>query len=265
VARGRARSAQTQLRVGRLTKAHGLKGGLKLELYTDDPDRRFRPGASFSLQVPTESPWHGKRIELAELRWYNGHPVGFFAGVTDRTAAESLVKAILWVDQDPSEPAEPDAWYDHQLIGLDVVRDGERVGAIARLEHLPAQDLLVVDTGEREVLVPFVRALVPEVDMDARRVVVTPPEGLFEDLPDEDDEEAGGSGRREEGDVSGTEDQAAPGSDAGSADGPAEHDRPIDPAEREAAAEANAADLAAMAEREGLPSAGDAGSAQGEA
>jgi 16S rRNA processing protein RimM len=171
--------------VGRLTKAHGLKGGLKLELYTDDPDRRFVPGASFSLQVPETSPWHGKRIELAELRWYNGQPVGFFAGVTDRTAAESLVKAILWVDQDPDEPAEADAWYDHQLVGLDVVRDGETVGVIDRLEHLPAQDLLVVKVDDREVLVPFVRALVPEVDVERRRVVVTPPEGLFEPLPEE--------------------------------------------------------------------------------
>jgi 16S rRNA processing protein RimM len=187
VAAARARSAQTQLRVGRLTKAHGLKGGLKLELFTDDPDRRFTPGASFSLQVPESSPWHGKRLELVELRWYNSHPVGFFAGVTDRTAAESLVKAILWIDQDPAEVAEPDAWYDHQLIGLDVLRDGEVVGVIDRLEHLPAQDLLVVKVGEREVLIPFVRAIVPEVDVDARRVVVTPPEGLFEETPADDD------------------------------------------------------------------------------
>lgn len=248
--RGRARSAQTQLRVGRLTKAHGLKGGLKVELYTDDPERRFRPGASFALQVPTESPWHGKRLELAELRWYNRQPVGFFVGVSDRTAAESLVKAILWVDQDPAEPAEPDAWYDHQLIGLDVVRDGARVGRIDRLEHLPAQDLLVVDTGDREVLVPFVRALVPEVDLGARRVVVTPPEGLFEDLPEDEDDR-----RRdpdEEGAVSDREEPAQT-PDAGSADGPAEWERPTDADEREAASEANAADMAAQAAAEGLP------------
>jgi 16S rRNA processing protein RimM len=183
VAAARARSAQTQLRVGRLTKAHGLKGGLKLELFTDDPDRRFTPGATFTLQVPESSPWHGKRIELVELRWYNAHPVGFFVGVGDRSAAESLVKAILWVDQDPAEPAEPDAWYDHQLIGLDVVRDGRTVGVIERLEHLPAQDLLVVKVEDREVLVPFVRAIVPEVDVEGRRVVVTPPDGLFEEPP----------------------------------------------------------------------------------
>jgi len=157
-------SAQTQLRVGRLTKAHGLKGALKLELFTDDPERRFVPGAEFALQVPTSSPWHGKRIALTELRWYNGQPVGFFEGVTDRAGAESLVKAILWVDASPDEPQEEDAWYDHQLVGLAVVREGERIGAVARVEPLPAQDLLVVKAGDREVMVPFVKAIVPSVD-----------------------------------------------------------------------------------------------------
>ncbi len=175
-----------QLRVGRLVKAHGLKGALKIELYTDDPERRFRPGAVFTLQVPTSSPWHGKTLELVELRFYNSHPVGFFRGVDDRTAAETLVKAILWVDQDDGEsPEEPDAWYDHQLVGLRAVRDGAEVGRVARVDHLPAQDLLVVATPGGEVLVPFVAAIVPAVDIAAGTVTLTPPPGLFEDLPDD--------------------------------------------------------------------------------
>lgn len=177
-------AARTQLRVGRLTKAHGLKGALKLELYTDDPERRFVPGAEFSLQVPADSPWHGKHLTLRELRWYNGHPVGFFEGVDDRTAAESLVKAILWVEHVEQEAQEPDAWYDHQLVGLAVLRDGERIGEIAHVDHLPAQDLLIVKTAAGEVMVPFVSAIVPEVDLAAGTVTVTPPAGLFEELPE---------------------------------------------------------------------------------
>jgi len=173
-----------QLRVGRLTKAHGLKGAIKLELYTDDPERRFVPGAEFSLQVPESSPWHGKHLTLRELRWYNNHPVGFFEGVDDRTAAEALVKAILWVDQPDDEAPEPDAWYDHQLVGLAVIRDGDKVGEVAHVEHLPAQDLLVVKTGHGEVMVPFVSAIVPAVDLEAGTVTVTPPPGLFEELPE---------------------------------------------------------------------------------
>ena len=180
-----------QVRVGRLTKPHGLKGALKVELYTDDPDRRFTPGAIFDLQVPTSSPWHGKTLELIELRFYNGSPVGFFVGVSDRSAAETLVKEILWVDQDPTQlPEESDAWYDYQLVGLRALRDGVEVGRVARVEHFPAQDLLVIATETGDVLVPFVAAIVPAVDIVAGTVTLTPPAGLFEELPDADPEPA---------------------------------------------------------------------------
>ena len=183
-------SESTRLRVGRLTKAHGLKGAIKIELYTDDPERRFMPGAVFTLQVPETSPWHGKTIELSELKWYNSHPVAFFKDVTDRTAAESLIKAILLVEHDPAEvPDEEDAWYDHQLIGLAVIRDGVKVGTVTRLDHLPAQDLLHVETDDGDVMVPFVKAIVPAVDVAAGTITVTPPAGLFEQLPDDDHEE----------------------------------------------------------------------------
>lgn len=183
---GKRRGGITQLRVGRLVKAHGLKGALKLELYTDEPERRFVPGASFSLQVPSTSPWHGRSVVLRELRWFNDVPVAFFEDVVDRTAAESLVRAILWVDQDDAEELDPDTWYDHQLVGLAVVRDGARVGEVARVDHLPAQDLLVVSTGDDEVMLPFVKDLVPEVDLAAGTVTITPPGGLFEDADEPD-------------------------------------------------------------------------------
>jgi 16S rRNA processing protein RimM len=113
----------------------------------------------------------------------------FLDGIDDRTAAESIVRAILWVDQDDAEP-EDDAWYDHQLVGLDVIRDGVQVGRVVRVDHLPAQDLLIVapaEDREREILVPFVAAIVPEVDIAAGTVTVTPPAGLFEDLPSDDE------------------------------------------------------------------------------
>lgn len=183
-----ARPEQTRLRVGRLTKAHGLKGAIKLELFTDAPERRFVPGAVFILQVPESSPWYGKTLELVELRWYNAHAVGFFKDVPDRETAETLIKAILWVDQDVSElPEEEDAWYDHQLVGLRMIRDGEEVGTVSRVDHFPAQDLLVVATASGEVMVPFVKAIVPAVDIDAGTITVTPPPGLLEAIAEDDD------------------------------------------------------------------------------
>ncbi|BDZ51179.1 hypothetical protein GCM10025867_34200 [Frondihabitans sucicola] len=137
--------------------------------------------------MPKESPWHDKTIELAELRWYNSHPVGFFKGIDDRTAAETLVKAILWVEHEGIEVSdEPDAWFDHQLVGLSVVREGVEVGTVSRVDHLPAQDLLAVDSPSGEVLVPFVSAIVPSVDLAAGVITVTPPIGLFEEVPDDE-------------------------------------------------------------------------------
>jgi 16S rRNA processing protein RimM len=182
--------ANTQLRVGRLTKAHGLKGAIKIELYTDAPERRFVPGAVFSLQVPTTSPWHGKTLELSELKWYNSHPVAFFKGIADREAAETLIKAILWIDQDLAESSdEEDAWFDHQLVGLRVLRDGIEVGTVSQIDHFPAQDLLTVATSSGDVLVPFVKAIVASVDIEAGTLTVTPPLGLFEEIAESPTEE----------------------------------------------------------------------------
>ena len=181
-----AKRPESGLRVGRLLKAHGLKGAIKVEMYTDDPASRFTPGSVFTLQVPDESPWLGKTLTLRELKWYNDSPVAFFEGIDDRTDAESLIKAILWIDDDSdSRPVEDDAWYDHQLIGLTVRRDGVAVGTIARVDHFPSQDLLIVSTDNGDVMVPFVKAIVSHVDIEAGTVDVTPPFGLFEEPADD--------------------------------------------------------------------------------
>ena len=166
-----------------MVKAHGLKGAFKLELYTDSPKLRFAPGSVLDLQVPEASVWHGKKVTVKELRWYNTMPVLFLNEVEDRNAADTLVRAILLKDVDDSEvTGEADTWFDHQLVGLKVIRDAVEVGTIDRLEHLPAQDLLVVKIADREVMVPFVKEIVPVVDIKNGTVTVTPPHGLFEDL-----------------------------------------------------------------------------------
>lgn len=139
------------------------------------------------LQVPEESPWFGKTVTVAELRWYNQSPVLFLEGIADREQAEGLVRAILLVDQPlDATPAEPDAWYDHQLVGLKVRRDGAEIGTVTRVDHLPAQDLLAIELASGEVLLPFVKAFVPEVNPSADYLIVTPPGGLFEPLPEEE-------------------------------------------------------------------------------
>ena len=179
------------LRVGRLTKPHGLKGGLKVELFTDNPDERFAPNSVLHLQVPEGSEWFGRTLTVRELRFFNSMPVAFFAEVADRTAAESIVRAILWIDAATvEESVEDNAWYNHQLVGLEVRRGEELLGTVSEVQHFPAQDLLSVKTPSGIVLVPFVEAIVPSVDLEAGVVSVTPPAGLFEALPEAEDSAA---------------------------------------------------------------------------
>jgi 16S rRNA processing protein RimM len=174
-------SSKTKLRVGRLVKAHGLKGAIKLELYTDSPSERFKPGQILELQVPERSQWFGKTITVLELRFYNQAPVLFIEGIDDRSKAETLIKAILLIETEADVlPEEPEAWYDHQLVGLKALVGTASVGTVIRVDHLPAQDLLAIETANGEVLVPFVKQIVPEVDIKSGQLLLTPPDGLFE-------------------------------------------------------------------------------------
>ena len=174
-------SSKTKLLVGRLVKAHGLKGAIKLELYTDSPTERFKPGQLLELQVPETSEWFGKTITVSELRFYNQSPVLFLEGIDDRSKAETLIKAILLIETETDIlPEEPEAWYDHQLIGLEALVGQESVGNVIRVDHLPAQDLLAIETANGEVLVPFVKQIVPEVNLALGQLTITPPDVLFE-------------------------------------------------------------------------------------
>jgi 16S rRNA processing protein RimM len=156
-----------------------------VEVRTDDPERRFVPGARLLTSSSATSP---DEVVVEHARWHSGRLLLHLVGVDDRTAAESLRGVLLQVEVDPEEtPTDPEEFYDHQLIGLAVVDlDGTSVGSVVDVVH-GAQDLLVVEhapgrSGARRSLVPFVQVLVPEVDLDAGRLVVDLPSGLL-DLP----------------------------------------------------------------------------------
>lgn len=107
-----------------------------------------------------------------------------FAGVSDRTGAEALRNTLLIAEVDPEElPDDPEEFYDHQLMDLDVVTgDGVEVGRITEISHLPSQDLFIVERPDgSEVMIPFVAEIVAEIDLDEQRAVITPPPGLIDD------------------------------------------------------------------------------------
>ena len=107
-------------------------------------------------------------------------PVLFLEGITDRTQAESLVRAILLVEIDQNETTdEPDAWYIHQLIGLVVYQDDLPIGKVIDVDTSRSQHILKILHSSGEVLVPFVRQLVPSVDISRRRIEISPPDGLL--------------------------------------------------------------------------------------
>ncbi|PFG42750.1 16S rRNA processing protein RimM [Isoptericola jiangsuensis] len=160
--------------VARIGRAHGLRGEVGLDVRTDVPQERFVVGAVLATAPAAAGPLTVTSARTHQGRWLVG-----FAGVSDRTGAEALRGVELVVTEDVS--AEEDAWYPHELAGLRAeLADGTVVGEVVGLEHLPAQDALVVkETGGERTLVPFVRAIVPEVDVPGGRVVLTPPGGLL--------------------------------------------------------------------------------------
>ena len=171
----------TEVVVGRIGKPHGVRGEVSVELRTDEPERRFTDGAVLRLQTPqgaAASVPDRETLTVASTRWHQSRLLVSFAEVPGRTAAEEVRGLLLAVEVDPAEsPEDPEEYYDHQLVGLDVVTvEGGEVGQLAEVLHGPAQDLLSVrGPGGHEVLVPFVSQLVPEVDLVARRIVVDAP------------------------------------------------------------------------------------------
>lgn len=167
--------SDSQRVVGRIGRPHGLRGEVTVQIRTDSPERRFAAGARFGAGP-------GRTLTVAAVRPHAGALLVRFDGVSDRAVAEGLRGTLLTVDvADLPDLEDPEEYYDHQLEGLLAVGpDGAALGTVREVVHAPASDLLVVVTGAGEALVPFVRAIVSEVDLDSGRVVLDPPAGLLD-------------------------------------------------------------------------------------
>lgn len=181
-----------ELLVGKIGRAHGLRGEVAVQVRTDQPEDRFAAGMVFDTDLGP--------LRITSLRWTSGRLLVHFEGVTDRTGAERLRGTSLVADvPDDERPEDPEEFFDHQLVGLHAQTvGGEDIGEVAEVLHLPMQDVLAVRTPEgREVLVPFVAEIVPEVDLDGGRVLLDPPPGLLgpeEEEPSADSGTPGESG-----------------------------------------------------------------------
>jgi 16S rRNA processing protein RimM len=175
--------------VGRVGRPHGVRGEVSVEPRTDEPDRRFAVGSTLLVRRPGAGPAPAYDVvTVASARWHQDRLLVRFEELDDRTAAEAARGLVLTTTVSAGErPEDPEEYYDHQLVGLTVVTtDGREVGTVAEVLHSGAQDLLVVDREGRDAaMVPFVVALVPEVDLDGHRLVVSDRPGLLEPLDEE--------------------------------------------------------------------------------
>ncbi|AFM16700.1 16S rRNA processing protein RimM [Mycolicibacterium chubuense NBB4] len=167
--------------IGRVVKAHGVTGEVVVEIRTDDPENRFAPGGTLRGRAPRGGAEREYTVE--SVRAHGGRLLMRFAGVADRDSADRLRGTVFLVDSGALPPIDdPDEFYDHQLEGMAVSTvDGRRVGTVSEVLHTAAGELLAVrDAEDREVLVPFVSAIVVSVSLAEKAIEIDPPEGLLE-------------------------------------------------------------------------------------
>ncbi|MEV7604894.1 ribosome maturation factor RimM [Paenarthrobacter sp. NPDC089322] len=165
-----------QLQVARIGKPHGIRGEVTVQVLTDAPSERFVAGTEFLVEPSSAGP-----LTIRSARWNKDILLLGFEEVADRNAAELIRGAKLFIETDDLDEAEDEGWYEHELVGLEARVGTKVVGKVTALNTMPAQDLLVVEAFDgKEILIPFVDEIVPEVNIDAGYILVTPPAGLFE-------------------------------------------------------------------------------------
>jgi 16S rRNA processing protein RimM len=179
-----------QLQVARIGKPHGIRGEVTVQVLTDAPGDRFVPGTQFVVEPASAGP-----LTVESARWNKDILLLAFEEIETRNEAETLRGAKLFIETEELEDDDDDeGWYEHELVGLDVHVGDLVVGKVSALHTLPVQDLIVVTSnGGKEILVPFVEQIVPEVNVGEGFILVTPPAGLFEVNADEEAKPGGKS------------------------------------------------------------------------
>ena len=174
-----ADAARVRVVVGRIGRPNGIRGSVFVLPLTDEPDTRFAPGASLFAGPPAD-----RELVVDELRFHNGKMIVSFMDSRTREEAEALRHSVLEAEVlEAQTPADPDEYYDRQLAGLAVVdAAGNAIGKVLTVLHLPSQDVLEIQLASDQIrLVPFVKQIVPSVDLAGGVVTIDPRVGLLED------------------------------------------------------------------------------------
>lgn len=166
-----------QLVVARIGRAHGVLGEATIEVRTDQPEDRFYIGSVLATEPTTFGP-----LTISSVRDHNGTLLLGFKGVSDRNQVEELRDVLLLAEVDIEADSTEDDFHVQQLLQCQVsTQDGLEIGLVTDVINLPGQDVLAVDYNGREVLIPFVKAIVPIVDVKNRKITVVPPAGLLDE------------------------------------------------------------------------------------
>jgi 16S rRNA processing protein RimM len=177
--------------VGTIARPHGIKGQVAINPETDFAEERFAVGETLWTKRSGQS----EALKVATVRIQNGRPIVGFEGRPRIEDVEALVGLELRVPAESLKPLDPGTFYEHQLVGCLVETvGGEQVGEVTRIDGGAGGSLLAVTGSRGEVLVPLAAHICVEVDVDAKRIRIDPPDGLLElnevrrrhDLPADD-------------------------------------------------------------------------------
>lgn len=164
-----------ELTIGRVVKCHGVKGEVVVEPLADEAEERIAKGEVLTGRQA------GKELELTvkTVRPHQKRLLVSFEEIPDRTAAESL-RGMKFFAEPLERDEDSEEFYNHELIGLEVLHDATVVGEVTGVMDAPNRKILEIDYRGKEVLVPFVMDFVPEIDLDEGTLTITPPEGLLD-------------------------------------------------------------------------------------
>lgn len=168
--------------VGRVRRAHGVRGEVVVEIMTDAPDAIFASGARlFAGTVQGDLPPNAPELHVEAVRPFKDALLVTFAEIADRNAVDLWRDRYLLVPMDELGVPADDEIFLHDLVGLRVeLPDGESVGEVIAFYDLPHALLLEIARPAGAVLLPYNDEFVQEVDVEGKRLVVSPPEGLLE-------------------------------------------------------------------------------------
>jgi 16S rRNA processing protein RimM len=162
---------EQKILIGIITGAHGIGGLVKVESLSDFPGR-FASGNRFWLDKKGE-------VTVEKSSPHKGALLVKFQGIDDREAAEALYQGRLYIRREEVAPLSDGHYYHFQLVGLNVIEQGQKIGVIKEVMLSAANDIFVMEKiGGGEILIPALKAMVKKIDLKTQEMIVELPEGL---------------------------------------------------------------------------------------